>query len=793
MPTPAEHILVLTDRDWTHPQGGGTGTNLYGLVSRWLAWGHRVTVVSAGYPGAEAVERPAPGLELHHLGGRLTVFARAARAVRGGLAADADVVLEIVNGIAFFTPLWRLRKPRAVLVHHVHRDMYVEELGRRGAIAAWVLETLPLRHLYGNVPFVTGSEAARASLGELGIEPERVTVAYNGVEAATFPARPEAPEPTLLYLGRLKRYKRLELLLDVLEAIPGTRLEIAGDGDHRAALEADVAARGLADSVTLHGHVDEARKRELLASAWLMLTASSAEGWCLAVVEAAAAGTPSAALRVGGLKESIADGRTGALAETPEELIGRVREILGDGGLRAELGAAARERAGSFTWEGTARRTLDVLQGTRERAPARLSESLRRRLTREPAGVAVASLAAGGASLLLAMALARVLGAGGYGALAALVSLLLILSVPAAAVQLAVARATQDGVLGPAAALGAAVRRWQALGLAWAAGLAGAAVLAREPLAALTGVEHPWAAAAVVPTGALWVALALGRGALQGVGENGAVATNVLVEAGSRVALALALVGVGAGVTGAVLAVPLSILLALAALRVTGPAALRGHGGGAGAVPLHALLAGAWLPAAGLTLLAAVGHLDVVVAQHRLSAAEAGAYSAAAVASKVVVWAAAGLALALLPELSRHVRSGAAGAGRLVRTLALVGAVALPPALVCIVAAGPLLRLVFGPALDGAAGALPWLTLAMVALAAAYVAVQHSLALGGRGVLVLLAAVALAEPLLLLGAGSEDPRALAGALAAVQLGLAAAAIGAAAWAATRPARRAAPA
>src|SRR4051794_37437024 len=37
------HILVLTDRDWTHPQGGGTGTNLYGQVSRWLAWGHRVS------------------------------------------------------------------------------------------------------------------------------------------------------------------------------------------------------------------------------------------------------------------------------------------------------------------------------------------------------------------------------------------------------------------------------------------------------------------------------------------------------------------------------------------------------------------------------------------------------------------------------------------------------------------------------------------------------------------------------------------------------------------------------
>src|SRR5438034_4342339 len=76
------HILLLTDRDWTHPQGGGTGTNLYGQVSRWLAWGHRVTVIAGDYPGAQKLEHPATGLTLHHMGTRLTVFPRAAWAVR---------------------------------------------------------------------------------------------------------------------------------------------------------------------------------------------------------------------------------------------------------------------------------------------------------------------------------------------------------------------------------------------------------------------------------------------------------------------------------------------------------------------------------------------------------------------------------------------------------------------------------------------------------------------------------------------------------------------------------------
>src|SRR3954449_9052435 len=82
------HILVLTDRDWTHPQGGGTGTNLFGQVSRWLAWGHRVSVIGAGYEGAQAVERIGD-LTMYRIGGRSTVFPRTILGEWGGLGPGA--------------------------------------------------------------------------------------------------------------------------------------------------------------------------------------------------------------------------------------------------------------------------------------------------------------------------------------------------------------------------------------------------------------------------------------------------------------------------------------------------------------------------------------------------------------------------------------------------------------------------------------------------------------------------------------------------------------------------------
>ena len=124
------------------------------------------------------------------------------------------------------------------------------------------------------------------------------------------------------------------------EAVPEAHLHLAGDGDYRDALEAEVDERGLRERVTFHGHVDETEKARLLGEAWVALTASSAEGWCLTVLEAGACATPTAALRVGGLEEAIVDGQTGVLADTPGRAGGSGRRP------RARHRAPPRARAG---------------------------------------------------------------------------------------------------------------------------------------------------------------------------------------------------------------------------------------------------------------------------------------------------------------------------------------------------------------------------------------------------------------------------------------------------------------
>ncbi len=749
------HVLVLVDRDWTHPQAGGTGTNLFGQVSRWVAWGHRVTVVAGSYDGARPYERLDEHLELHRVGTRLTVFPRAAWLVwRRKLARDADVTLEVVNGIPFFTPLW-LRTPRVALVHHVHRRMYAEELGRRGAVAALLLETLPLRFLYRATPFTTVSRAAREDLVALGVPEDRIDVVYNGVEGQQFHPGPEAAEPTLLYLGRLKRYKRVEYVLDVLEAVPGARLEIAGDGDHRPALEAEIDRRGLRERVTLHGFVDEQRKVELFGRAWVALTASSAEGWCLTVMEAAACGTPSAALRVGGLPEAIVDGETGALADTVPEQAERVRELVADGGLRRRLGDAARERARTFTWDRTAAENLHVLEKESTAERQRLRGELARSETAKALGLAAATMAANVISLLFTVVFARILGTAGYGSLAALVSTFLILSVPGLALQVASARETALGRLGEGGRLSATHRRWALELGAWLLALAAVGVLLREPLAAAIGVDDEvWAAAAVPATGVAWLALSIERGMLQGLRAYRAAGLSVILEALGRLALGLLLVGGGLGVTGAYVASPLSMLTAALVLGWVLRRRLGPPEPGARTRRFDRLVTGAWAPVLGLTLVAVLQNIDVIIVKHRVGGEEAGAYAAAAVAAKVVIWVGIGLAYYLVPEAARRAQAGLNPRGVLGRALAIVALVAAP--MLAVYAAVPafVLKAGFDVDVSAANGALIVLGLAMTLLAVASLAVQYMLAIERYAFMWLLAVVAAIEPFLLTNAGT---------------------------------------
>jgi O-antigen/teichoic acid export membrane protein len=367
------------------------------------------------------------------------------------------------------------------------------------------------------------------------------------------------------------------------------------------------------------------------------------------------------------------------------------------------------------------------------------------------AGLAAAALANNAIQVVFTVVFTRLLGQSGYGTLAALISAFLILLVVGQSVQLAAAREAALDRLGHPEVLRATLHAWTQRLLVALVAVAAASLLLRHPLAALIGVdEAPWAAAAIPPTGILWLLLCVQRGALQGLRQYRPVGVSIVAEAAGRLVCGLALVGVGLGVTGALLGTPLA--LALVALwlerelhRLVGPVA-EGEG------PLRtmrSLVGDGWVPIVGLLLLASLQNVDVIVAKHHLGGDSAGSYAAAAVAAKAVVWVAIGIGLHLLPEATRRAAAGLDPRPVLFRALGILALVAAPALLIFAVVPKLLLRLAFGPGFTEASGALVLLGTAMVLLAVAYLTVQYMVALGEHRFLWPLGLVAVAEPFLL--------------------------------------------
>jgi O-antigen/teichoic acid export membrane protein len=375
--------------------------------------------------------------------------------------------------------------------------------------------------------------------------------------------------------------------------------------------------------------------------------------------------------------------------------------------------------------------------------------------TGRAAGMAGAVLAGNVVALGFTVVFARVLGQAGYGSLAALVSTFIILMVPGSALQTTVAREVSAAIAAGDASAGGGVRRWlQRLALL-AVAVTVVSVFGRDVVAKVIGVdEHPWGAAGALPAGALWLMLSVERGALQAFQRYRLVGASIVIEQVARLGFGLALVGVGADVSGAFLGTPLAlvtVVLALALplnrqLRGVAPASWAGH-------RLRDLARRAAVPIAALALVAWLQDGHVIVVKHLASSDDAGAWGAAAVAAKAIMWVAIGLGLYLVPEAARRSRSGEDARGILVRTLGIVAALAVPMLLVFAVAAGPLLSIVFD--VHGSAEALPWLGLAMSLLALSYLATQFQLALHRARFIAVLVAAAVAQPLLLLAIGDH--------------------------------------
>ena len=348
-------VAFLSWRDIKHPEAGGAEIFLEQVSAGLAARGHRVTVVTARYPGSVAMEARDDRIFFRH-GGRLGVypsgFAHVLRHQR-----SYDVIVDIQNGVPFWAPL-ATHTPVLNLVHHIHREQWSQVLGPRQSSLGWWLESRASPRVYRHAQFLAVSQATRAELIELGIAPERIRVVYSGVDPMPEPrlAAQPAPGPALVALGRLVPHKRVEQAIDTVAALrdefPDVHLTVAGHGYWEPRLRAHAHAVGVSDRVRFAGVVSEQEKADILAAADVHLLPSVKEGWGLVIIEAGLMGTPSVAYRsAGGTQESILDGTTGVLVADEPGFHDAVRALLRDPARLAAMSDQARDFAGQFSWE----------------------------------------------------------------------------------------------------------------------------------------------------------------------------------------------------------------------------------------------------------------------------------------------------------------------------------------------------------------------------------------------------------------------------------------------------------
>lgn len=353
-------ILLVNWQDRENPQAGGAEIHLHETFGRLAARGHEVRLLCGGWPGCPP-RAMLDGIAVYRVGARHTFPFFAHRYYTKILNGWPDVLVEDINKVPLYTPRWGV-KHTVALVPHLFGSTAFQEFAAPLAAAVWTAER-PLGRIYRRIPFEAISESTAEDLAERGIPRASVAVIYPGIDTIGYTPNlaERAPRPVFSYLGRLKKYKGVHLVIRAFAAmnVPDAVLEIAGAGDYRPELEQLARSLDLADRVRFLGRISEEEKLALLRRSWALVFASPKEGWGITNLEAAACATPVVASNSPGIRESVRDGRTGFLVPHGDvpAMGAAMRRLAESRTLVESLGKDARGFAEGFTWERTAHET----------------------------------------------------------------------------------------------------------------------------------------------------------------------------------------------------------------------------------------------------------------------------------------------------------------------------------------------------------------------------------------------------------------------------------------------------
>lgn len=359
-------ILIFNWRDTKHRYAGGAELYVHEIAKRFVKERYSVTIF-CGNDGVSHRYETVDGVEIIRRGGFYFVYFWAFLYYISYFKDEYDIIIDCENGIPFFTPLY-VRKKMFCVMFHVHQEVFRRSLAAPLAWIALFLEKRLMPVVYKNVNFITISNSSKEDMVSLGLNRDRINIVEPGVNLKEFKPGKKSKIPLVLYVGRLKFYKRVDLFIKiaskVIKSVPNVQFAIAGEGEETDNLKRLTKKLSLTDKITFLGKVAEENKVELYQKAWVFVNSSLMEGWGITTVEANACGTPVVASDVPGLRDSLPNAVSGYLVKYADvkNFSKQIVRLLKDSRLRSRMSKDAVVWSKNFSWDRSASLFINLIK-----------------------------------------------------------------------------------------------------------------------------------------------------------------------------------------------------------------------------------------------------------------------------------------------------------------------------------------------------------------------------------------------------------------------------------------------
>lgn len=376
-PCKARTLLIFSPRSITCSRAGGAEIYVHEIMNRIALKGYKIFIVSSSDRRNKSDRLKLNYEEIIVSRNELLfpfAFLKFVKQIK-----NFDIIIENVSKFPILWPLFLskiFRKKFLIIVHHIHGETIFKETPWLISSLLYFYELLSLGlYSFFKSFVVTVSESTKQELVRLGFTETQILIAECGanLSEACQNSIIKSKEPLIVYVGRVKRYKRVDDLIKAISIVrqkePNIKCIVAGKSDEKMYKKicSLTDALGLKDVIKFEEKISEERKLEILKSAWVYVTPSMKEGFGISVLEAQSLGVPVVGYKVPGIVNCVKDKVTGILVPDGdfEALANAILVLIKNEKIRHKMSNYAKMWASRFNWESSAEKFLINLERIR--------------------------------------------------------------------------------------------------------------------------------------------------------------------------------------------------------------------------------------------------------------------------------------------------------------------------------------------------------------------------------------------------------------------------------------------